>query len=98
MEIEYERMRGNVLRLRERIDDIRETAESDDGTVTVTVDGRGRFVDLRLDARMYRTSDSRALAEDIVETVSHATDLARNRVAEIAREVLCSGRTPGAAR
>ncbi|WUI04104.1 YbaB/EbfC family nucleoid-associated protein [Spirillospora sp. NBC_00431] len=98
MEIEYERMRGDVLRLRERIDGIRETAESDDGTITVSVDGRGRLVDLRLAARVYRMPDSRALAAGIVETASHATELVGGRLAEITRDLFAADTGRGTAR
>ncbi|MFI7675781.1 YbaB/EbfC family nucleoid-associated protein [Actinophytocola sp. NPDC049390] len=50
------------------------TAYSDDGLVSATVDGRLRLVDLSLDERVFRTSDSAALAHTILTTVHAAAD------------------------
>ncbi|WUI04098.1 YbaB/EbfC family nucleoid-associated protein [Spirillospora sp. NBC_00431] len=88
MATEYERVRGSAPNLRERIDGVRETAESDDGRIAATVDGRGKLVDLHLDPRVFRQEDPTTLAKDILETASQATVLVRRRLIEFTRHLL----------
>lgn len=94
MAIDYERMTGGVMALREEIDGVRETAESDDGRIAATVDGRGKLVDLDLDPRVFRSPNAKALAKEIVETAAQATELVRHRLTEIVRDLLPPGADP----
>lgn len=60
------------------------TADSADGLVSATVDGRCRLVELYLDQRVYRSPDSAALARAILDTVHAAAGEAGRRAGEVA--------------
>lgn len=79
--INYRGLREDLLAARDALPDIRGRAESADGLVAVTVDGRGRLCELTLDPRIYRSPDSRALSADITATVAAATRLATEQIA-----------------
>lgn len=72
--IDYRAQREKLTELRATAPQLRATAESDDGLIGATVDGRGRLVTLWLDDRVYRTVDSRALADRIATTTLAAAD------------------------
>jgi DNA-binding protein YbaB len=76
---------ADLRTLPERIAGVRETAESDDGLVNVTVDGHGQLLDLSLDPGVYRRTDPVALAREITETAHRATALAGRRMLELTR-------------
>ena len=59
----------------------RASATSRDGLATVTVDGRGRLLELTIDRSAFRSPDSRALAEAILAAVRSATDHAAGEAA-----------------
>lgn len=84
----YEKLRDDLLEIRTRIADIEETADSPDGLVTATVVGRGELSDLYLDPRIYRTKDSKALAESIVDTIKEAVSKSHDQLFDITREYL----------
>jgi len=73
------------------LSDLRATGHSPDGLVTATVDGRGIAVDLNLDPRIYRSTDSGALAEKILAALREATDQAAAEAFELSRRVLRDG-------
>ncbi|MGI5151715.1 YbaB/EbfC family nucleoid-associated protein [Plantactinospora sp. CA-294935] len=81
---EYSRLTEDLLAMREGIDQIRVTAYSPDGLVTVTVGGRGELVDLELDPRIFREPDATALAGSIAGTIRDAADAAARDAARIA--------------
>lgn len=83
--------RGRLLALRERIPGVTATAESDDGLIIATVGGMGRLLDLRIDVRVYRASDSRRLAERITGVVREATRVARARIAAEMAAIVSGG-------
>ncbi|WP_279582669.1 YbaB/EbfC family nucleoid-associated protein [Fodinicola feengrottensis] len=56
--------------LRDESAKLEATAESPDGLVAATVNSRGDVVELELDDRVYRTSDSAALAAAITQRPS----------------------------
>lgn len=68
----------------ERIARIRVSAESEDGLVTATVDARGRLDALEIDPRVYRNTDSGALAERVLDAARAAAEQADRQVAECA--------------
>jgi DNA-binding protein YbaB len=74
--------------------DVTETAESDDGLIHATVNGRGDLLDLTLDPRIYRTPDSRALATAITATILRAKEQAADRAAAHTRRVLAPDADP----
>jgi len=86
--VDYPRMRTGLLALRERLADVRETAESDDGLITVTVGARNELLGLELDPRVFRTPDSAALAADILGTTRRAAERVRVRLYELTRSLL----------
>lgn len=87
----YERLRDDLLEIRTRIADIEVTADSADGLISATVVGRGELSELYLDPRIYRTPDSKALADSIVDTVKDAVEQSRERLFEITRQYLPPG-------
>lgn len=62
---------------------VRASADSADGLVTATVDGRGELLALDLDPRIYREHDTRALGARILAAVAEANADARRQVAEV---------------
>jgi len=68
------------------LDTMRAEATSDDGLVSATVDGRGRLVELYLDDRVLRTTDSRALAATILDTVRAAARSAAHQAGQALRK------------
>jgi DNA-binding protein YbaB len=85
---DYERLRDDLLEVRERIADIEATADSPDGLVSATVVGRGELSELYLDPRIYRTTNSKALAKSIVDTIEDAVKQSREQLFEITRRYL----------
>lgn len=86
--VDYPRMRAGLLTLRERLAEVRETVESDDGLITVTVGARNELLDLELDPRVFRTPDSAALAAGILGTTRRAAERVRVRLHELTRALL----------
>ncbi|MGH3434089.1 MAG: YbaB/EbfC family nucleoid-associated protein [Thermocrispum sp.] len=74
---EAERYSAVVKKAREKLDDLRATAESEDGLVSATVGARGELHSLTLDPRVFRKPDAGELAESIVATVATAMRSAR---------------------
>ena len=68
--------------------EVRGRAESDDGMVTVVVDGDGGLVELGLDPRIYRCQDSAALADSIRQTIGRALEDATREAFTVMRKVL----------
>lgn len=83
--------RRRLLALREQVRTVTASADSDDGLITATVGGRGQLLDLRLDPRIYRASDSARLAAEITSTVREAIDLVRARIAADLKDILAEG-------
>jgi DNA-binding protein YbaB len=88
--IDYSVLAAGIRRVRDTIADVEATADSPDGLVQATVDGRGRLLALRLSPLVYRELGSAALAESVVDTVTAAVALASHRVLARSRE--CTGR------
>ncbi|MEA2685220.1 MAG: hypothetical protein QOE93_415 [Actinomycetota bacterium] len=88
MYAEYERMAEDIRSMKKRLAEIRATAESEDGLISVTVGGTGRLLELWLDPRVYRAPDSVALARAITDTLHQATELAQEKGIAIARDHL----------
>jgi DNA-binding protein YbaB len=86
--IDYRRLRSDLAALRERLPQVRETAESDDGLIRVTLGAKGELLALDLNPRIYRVPDSAALARDITATVHRAAEAVRERVYALTRSVL----------
>ncbi|GAA0584917.1 YbaB/EbfC family nucleoid-associated protein [Kribbella sandramycini] len=74
--------------IQRQLDDVRATADSPNGLVAATVDGRGRVCALDLDARIYRTHDTAALAGQILAAIERAGADAADQAGRVARRVL----------
>ena len=74
----YRKLRSGLGDLQKQLAELRVTATSRDGTVTATVDARGRLVDLKL----HRAS-SADLDKTIVATTQAAVTRATGRVQEL---------------
>lgn len=94
MRLDLDRFRDGLLRVQRRLGDVRATAESDDGLVEVAVGGRGELLELTLDPRVFRNTDARALADDILGTVRRATAVARDEVYRLTRDSLPAHHDP----
>ncbi|GAB2678069.1 YbaB/EbfC family nucleoid-associated protein [Kribbella swartbergensis] len=68
--------------------EVRGRAVSDDGLVTVVVDGDGGLAELELDPRIYRNPDSALLADCIKQTIARALDDATQQAFAVVRKVL----------
>ncbi|MGC7095104.1 YbaB/EbfC family nucleoid-associated protein [Amycolatopsis lurida] len=88
---DYERLHDDLLDIRRRIADIEATADSSDGLISATVAGRGELSELCLDPRIYRTTDSKALAAAIMDTIKDAVEQSQRQLFEITREYLPPG-------
>ncbi|CRK58757.1 hypothetical protein [Alloactinosynnema sp. L-07] len=88
MYAEYERLADDVRSIQRRMVDIRATADSADGLISATVGANGELVELWLDPRIYRHTDSEALAESITDTVRQAALQARAQTFALVEEFL----------
>ncbi|AXB43230.1 YbaB/EbfC family nucleoid-associated protein [Amycolatopsis albispora] len=84
----YERLRDDLLEIRDKIAEIEATADSPDGLVSATVAGRGELSEMHLDPRIYRSPDSKALAQSIVDTIRDAVAQSQEQLFEITRQYL----------
>jgi len=89
--IDYRGMRDALTDLQRKLEDVRGTAVSDDGLISVTMGGRGALLDLVIDPRVYRVPDTRRLAEDIKATMRRATEAAHDQVFELTKSLLPRG-------
>lgn len=81
--VHFDRLAEGIRGIQRELAAVVETADSDDGLITVTVNARGDLVDLVLNPRVYRTPDSRALAETIARTYRAAREAADRRAFEL---------------
>ncbi len=84
----HERLRNDLLTLRQSFSEITETAYSPDGLVKATVGSRGQLTKLGLDPRIYRETDATALAATITATIRAAVAGADNRMVELTKPFL----------
>jgi DNA-binding protein YbaB len=83
-----EAIRDGYADMRRRLLEVRASATSADGLVTVEVGPQGRVLRIDLDPRIYRRPDSRLLAETITETIQLAAAEAAERLSDVFRPVL----------
>jgi len=84
----YAQLQSELLALQKSIQEIAETAYSPDRTVAATVGARGELRDLQLDPRIYRTTDAKALAATIKQTIWNASGAVTTRLVELTRPLL----------
>lgn len=83
-----EQLERDALELQRALDEVRGEAESADGLVHATTNGRGELIDLFLDPRIYRTADAGALAADIMSTIQAAVVQAQADVLQASKASL----------
>lgn len=84
------RLADNVRALRDEVDLIEAAADSPDGQIRATVNGRGDLLDIDVSERVFRHPDSVALAAAIVATVRSAQDSADRQIARITQNTFPS--------
>lgn len=84
----YAQLQEELLSLQKSIQEIAETAYSPDRTVAATVGARGELRELQLDPRIYRTTDAKALAATIKQTIRDASAAVSTRLVELTRSLL----------
>lgn len=77
---QLEELERETQRIRRSVSGTTGTAESPDGLVEATVGVYGELVELEIDARIYRTHDAAALAEQIRTAVNSAQESAQDQV------------------
>lgn len=85
---DHDQLRVDLVEPRRAFQDIAETAYSSDGLVGATVDANGDLTELVLDPRIYRTTDSAALAGTITATIKEAVSAATARRVELTKPFL----------
>jgi DNA-binding protein YbaB len=83
-----EQLERDALELQRALDEVRGEAESADGLVHATTNGRGELIELFLDPRIYRTADAGALAADITTTIQAAVVQAQADVLQASKASL----------
>jgi len=91
----HRQLAGDIRSTQRRMAEIRATADSGDGLISVTVGGAGELLELWLDPRIYRTTDSAALARDITGTIHRAVERAEEEGIAIVASLLPADATPG---
>ncbi|MFF0147915.1 YbaB/EbfC DNA-binding family protein [Amycolatopsis sulphurea] len=86
-QIQYREFASALRGFRKTLTGIEATADSPGGLVRATTDAHGRLLELELDRRIYRATDSRALAATIAMTVHAAAEAARAEIERIAGEL-----------
>ncbi len=79
---DFERLRANAGTVRERLLRVQGRGSAGGGMVRVVTDQRGRVAQVRIDPRVFRRPDSRALAEMIVTAAAEAAADADRQVEE----------------
>jgi DNA-binding protein YbaB len=85
---EFHRLRAGVGDLQRQLQEIKVVVHSKDRLVTATVGPRGQLLNLELDPRIYRDTNSRKLAATITETVQEGARQVADRTFELCRPFL----------
>ena len=93
----YQRMSDDIRTARQRMADLRATADSDDGLVSATVGSSGELVELWLDPRVHRNPDTARLAATITDTVRRAAERAAEQACAVLAAFLPPGSSPDTA-
>jgi DNA-binding protein YbaB len=91
--LDYGKIRDDLLTVQRELAAVEASAESGNGLISASVDGRGELVELRLDPRIYRDTDSGALAKAITATIREAVTQAHDQVFELTRHTLSPEKT-----
>jgi len=92
----YRRSREQLGAVQRQLADVRQTATSEDGLVTVTVSASGTLVDLAIADNAYRSLHPVDLAAVIVRVTAEATAKVAKAACEVLAPVLPSDTDPAA--
>ena len=88
-------IKGRMEQLQQELAADRITADGGGGMVTVTADGTGRVLDVKIDAESVDLSDTEMLEELVVAAVNRAQDEARRCAAEKMKSLTGGMNLPG---
>ncbi|HEV7973958.1 YbaB/EbfC family nucleoid-associated protein [Amycolatopsis sp.] len=91
--LDYGKIRDDLLAVQGKLAAVEASAESGSGLISASVDGRGELLELRLDPRIYRDTDSAALAKAITATIREAVSQAHDQVFELTKHTLSPEKT-----
>jgi DNA-binding protein YbaB len=87
----YQRKRGEMTALQDKLRSASATVTSDSGLVTVTVGARGDITDLKLNTQAYRKMPAAQLCQQIMETIQKAKKGASAQVKAAMKPLLPAG-------
>lgn len=88
---EYDRMRGNLATMQQRLASAEGEARSEDGAVRVTVGPRGELRALEIGPRAYRHLSPSELAEEIMRLARKASASVQEQLEEVMAPFLPAG-------
>jgi DNA-binding protein YbaB len=88
---EYDRLRGNLATMQQRLASAQAEAKSDDGSVRVTVGPRGELRGLEIGPRAYRHLSPSELAAEILRLSTKATASVQDQLEEVMAPFLPAG-------
>jgi DNA-binding protein YbaB len=88
---EYDKLKGNVSQLQQRLARAQGQAESKDGAIKLSVGPRGELRALQLDPRAYRRYSPSELAAQILELAGEATTDVQHQLDEVMTPFLPPG-------
>lgn len=88
---EYDRMRGNLAAMQQRLATALGEAKSHDGSVRLTVGPRGDLRTLEIEPRAYRQHSPSELAEEILALTKQATNDVQRQLEEVMAPFLPTG-------
>lgn len=88
---EYDRMRGNLATMQQRLASAQGEARSEDGSVRVTVGPRGELRTVEIGPRAYRRRAPSELAEEIMRLTKRATASVEEQLQEVMAPFLPAG-------
>jgi DNA-binding protein YbaB len=77
----------HVRRVRGEVERVQAAAKSPDGLIRATVAGHGEVLELDLNPRALRDTDSRALADDITRTIQNAQQAADREISRLSKQI-----------
>lgn len=88
LEDQLARMQTGYQDLQRAIAELAVTVTAADGTVSVTVDGRGQVTEVELDPKIYQRPDTQRLGATITATIQQAVAEVQEQVKELTKPLL----------
>jgi DNA-binding protein YbaB len=77
----------HVRRMRGEVERVQAAAESPDGLIRATVAGHGEVLELNLNPRILRVTDSRVLADVVTSTIRDAQQAVNREISRLSKEI-----------